>query len=85
MAEIKDFLEKFNKILKSDETEKDIIIKVFKKVIDVEIQKGDVSFKKDNLIIKSDSYLKAEIKLNKDRILKEIKKQGIDRVVSDIK
>lgn len=84
MAELKDFLEKFSKILKSDEIEKDIVVKVFKKIIDVEIEKEDVSFKKDKLFIKSDVYLKSEIKLNKDKLLKEIKKEGLEKIVLDI-
>jgi len=84
MAEIKDFLEKFKKILIEGDVEKEIIVKIFEKVIDVKIEKEDVSFKKDKLIIKSDVYLKSEIKLNKDKLLKEIKKQGISKIVLDI-
>jgi hypothetical protein len=85
MAELKDFLKKFNKIINQGDSEKDVIVKVFKKVIDVQIEKEDVSFKNDKLFIKSDVYLKSEIKLNKEKLLKEIKKQGIDKIVLDIK
>jgi hypothetical protein len=85
MADIKDLLSKFNNILNKGFAEKDVIVRVFERVLDVKIDIEDVSFKNDTLFIKSDSYLKAEIKLNKERLLKEIKKQGLDKVVKDVK
>jgi hypothetical protein len=85
MADIKDLLSKFNNILNKGFAEKDVIVSVFEKVLNVKIEKEDVSFKNDNLFIKSDSYLKAEIKLNKERLLREIKKQGLEKIVKDIK
>ncbi len=85
MADIKDLLSKFNNILNKGFAEKDVIVRVFERVLDVKIDREDVSFKNDTLFIKSDSYLKAEIKLNKESLLKEIKKQGLEKIVKDIK
>jgi len=85
MADIKDLLSKFNNILNKGFAEKDVIVRVFERVLDVKIDREDVSFKNDTLFIKSDSYLKAEIKLNKESLLKEIKKQGLEKTVKDIK
>lgn len=85
MADIKDLLSKFNNILNKGFAEKDVIVRVFERVLDVKIDREDVSFKNDTLFIKSDSYLKAEIKLNKEPLLKEIKKQGLEKTVKDIK
>lgn len=85
MADIKDLLSKFNNILNKGFAEKDVIVRVFERVLDIKIDREDVSFKNDTLFIKSDSYLKAEIKLNKESLLKEIKKQGLEKTVKDIK
>jgi hypothetical protein len=85
MAEIKDLLLKFNNILNNGNAEKDVIVKIFERVLGKKIEREDVSFKSDKLFIKSDVYLKSEINLNKERLLKEIKKQGIDKIVLDIK
>jgi hypothetical protein len=85
MSDIKDLLSKFNNILNKGFAEKDVIVRVFERVLDIKIDREDVSFKNDTLFIKSDSYLKAEIKLNKESLLKEIKKQGLEKTVKDIK
>lgn len=85
MADLKDLLLKFQKIVSSSDAEKNIIVKIFKRVLKRDILKEDVSFKKDKLFIKSDAYLKAEINLNKDALLKEIKKEGIEKIVKEIK
>lgn len=85
MADLKDLLLKFQKIVSSSDAEKNIIVKIFKKVLKRDILKEDVSFKKDKLFIKSDAYLKAEINLNKNALLKEIKKEGIEKIVKEIK
>jgi len=85
MADIKDLLLKFQNLLDKSEVDKGLIVKIFKKVLQKDILQEDVSFKKDILFIKSDAYLKAEIILNKDALLKEIKKEGIEKIVKDIK
>ncbi len=85
MAELKDLLSKFNNVLNDKSIEKDIIVKVFKRVLNKDIKKEDVSFNKEKLIIKSDVYLKAEINLHKEKLLREIKKEGIDKVIKEIK
>ena len=85
MAEIKDLLSKFNNIVNKGSAEKEVIVRVFERVLDKKINKEDISFKRETLIIKSDSYLKAEINLNKESLLKEIKKQGLEKSIKDIK
>ncbi len=85
MADLKDLLLKFQNLLDKSEVDKGLIVKIFKKVLKRDILKEDVSFKKDKLFIKSDAYLKAEINLNKNALLKEIKKEGIEKIVKEIK
>lgn len=85
MAEIKDLLLKFRNIIDKKNTEKDVIIKVFERILNKKIDKESISIKKEVLIIKSDVYLKSEINLHKDALLKEIKKQGIEKIIKDIK
>lgn len=85
MAEIKDLLSKFNRVVNKGSAEKEVIVRVFERVLDKKISKEDVSFRRETLIIKSDSYLKAEINLNKESLLKEIKKQGLEKSIKDIK
>lgn len=85
MADIKDLLSKFNNIVNKGSAEKEVIVRVFERVLNIKINKEDISFRRETLIIKSDSYLKAEINLNKEALLKEIKKQGLEKFIKDIK
>lgn len=85
MAEIKDFLGQFKKFLDKDFLEKELILKVIYKVINIEIKKEDIKVKNNILILKSNPYLKSEISLNKEKILKEFKKEGIETLIKDIK
>jgi hypothetical protein len=85
MAEIKDLLSKFSNIVNRGSAEKEVIVRVFERVLSKKINKEDVSFRRETLIIKSDPYLKAEINLNKETLLKEIKKQRLEKSIKDIK
>ncbi|MEZ4103061.1 MAG: hypothetical protein R3B55_00600 [Candidatus Paceibacterota bacterium] len=84
MNDIKNLLSRFGNILDKSSVEKDVVVKVFERILNIKIKREDVSFKNDKLFIKSDSYLKTEIKINKESLLKEIKKQGIEKVIKDI-
>lgn len=85
MAELKDFLKSFKKILEKGDGEKNLIINVFKKVLNVEIKKEDFRIKNNVLYLKSNPYIKSEVSMNKNRLLKEIKKEGLEVEVKDIK
>lgn len=85
MAELKDLLSQFKHIINKGDAEKDVIVRVFEKVLGKKIERESISIKKEVLVVQSDVYLKSEIKLHKDALLKEIKKQGIEKTIKDIK
>ncbi len=85
MAELKDLLSNFKNIINKGEAEKDVIVRVFERVLGKKIERDDISIKKEVLIVKSDAYLKSEIHLHKDNLLREIKKHGIEKTIKDIK
>ncbi|MDQ5901449.1 MAG: hypothetical protein QG580_164 [Patescibacteria group bacterium] len=85
MSDINSLLKEIqNKILKSH-GEKDIILNVINKKLNLSLNSKDLDFKKETIFIKANPYIKAEINLQKNFILKEIKKQGIDKTIKDIK
>jgi len=85
MAELKDFLESFKKILEKGVGEKDLILNVLNKTLNVSLEKDDIKIKNETLFVKSNPYLKSEISLHKENILREIKKEGIEVSIKDIK
>jgi hypothetical protein len=84
MADIKDLLNKFKKIVQDKNLEKTIIIKILKEKIGDDIDDNKITLKKEKLFIKSNSYIKTEINLKKEEILKEFRKSGIENI-KDIK
>lgn len=85
MNNIKGFLDGFKNKILSSQIEKEIIVRVFNKILNINILKEDIDIKKETIFVKVNPYIKSEIFLNKDKILKEIKKQGIEKTVKDIK
>lgn len=84
MADIKDLLNKFKKIIQDKNLEKTTIIKILKDKIGEDIGEDKVTLKREKLFIKSNSYIKTEINLRKEEILKEFRKNGIENI-KDIK
>ncbi len=84
MLNLQDLLIHTKNTLFKDSSEKDIIVSVFKKIIDITLAREDISTKRDILYIKSNAYIKSEIQLNKTALLREIHKQKIGKVINDI-
>lgn len=85
MSDINSFLKEIqNKIFKSY-GEKDIILNIINKKLNLNLKLKDLEFKKETIFIKANPYIKSEINIQKDNILKEIKKQGIEKTIKDIK
>lgn len=85
MPEIKDFLDKYKKTLIGAQIQNEILVKILSKAIGHQFKNSDFKIKKSVLFVKGNSYLKSEIYLNKEKILREIKKEGIEKEILDIK
>lgn len=72
MKKISDFLEKFAGFGEKEKKEKELIIDILRKVLNVEIKKGDLEIKDLKINIKVSGPQKTEIILNKNKILFEI-------------
>ncbi|MEZ4210783.1 MAG: hypothetical protein R3B39_00585 [Candidatus Paceibacterota bacterium] len=85
MANIKDLLSGFNKQFSKDFAEKDVVISVFEKILNIKIERSDVLIKNEVLYIKTNPYIRTEVQLHKKEIIKEIQKQKIGKTIRDIK
>lgn len=85
MGKIDDFLNKFKIIVDREESKKEIILKIINKKTGKNINLDNLSIKNNTLFIKTNPYLKSEIILNKESIIKDIKKENIDISIIDIR
>lgn len=85
MGNIDDFLNKFKVIIDREESKKEIILKIINKKTGKGINLDNLSIKNNTLFIKTNPYLKSEIILNKESIIKDIKKENIDISIIDIR
>lgn len=85
MGNIDDFLNKFKVIVDREESKKEIILKIINKKTGKNINLDNLSIKNNTLFIKTNPYLKSEIILNKESIIKDIKKENIDTSIIDIR
>lgn len=85
MGNIDDFLNKFKVIIDREESKKEIILKIINKKTGKGINLYNLSIKNNTLFIKTNPYLKSEIILNKESIIKDIKKENIDISIIDIR
>lgn len=69
------FFEKFKKIIIQKKEIEDIIIKSISKSISFPIESNFIKINKGNVFIKTSPLLKNEILINKENILKNIKKE----------
>lgn len=84
MLNLQDLLTQTKNTLFKDSSEKDVIVSVFKNIIDITLEREDISIKRDVLYIKSNVYIKSEIQLHKTALLREIHKQKIGKAINDI-
>ena len=82
MTPINELLVQFKKISDDCNAEKELISKVFKKTIGFPIKEFKV--KNSILVVKENPYIKSEIVIHKTKLLKELKKEGIECEILDI-
>jgi len=76
MSHIKDFLSKLSNILEEKNQEKDLINSILNKN-NINTQNKDLKIKNNILFLKINPYLKSEVLLNKDMILKDLNKNRV--------
>lgn len=74
---LNDFLGQFKKILFSADDQKESILRVLKKVTNLELSKEQVEIKKNTIHFKISQTLKSHLFIKKDEILTELKKENI--------
>lgn len=85
MSDINSLLNDLKKKLLKSRSEKDIIVSVISKNLNISLNEKDVDIRKETIYLKVNPYIKSELSLKKELILKDIKKQGIDKTIKDIK
>jgi hypothetical protein len=85
MSDINSLLNDLKKKLLKSRSEKDIIVSVISKNLNISLNEKDVYIRKETIYLKVNPYIKSELSLKKELILKDIKKQGIDKTIKDIK
>lgn len=83
MRGISGFFDKFNNIAIKEMQKRDVIISVILKFTKQIIEMKDISIKEGTVTIKSSQNLKSEIFIKKEKIIKNILKNGVKIV--DIK
>ena len=85
MALVQDLLLQFKKLYKDSFEDKECVIRAFKTVAGITIVRNDFTIKKGVITFISNPYLKSEIILHKEALLREMKKDGIQSDVRDIR
>ncbi len=85
MKNISSFLEKFSKLIKTDDNLKNNIISSIKNITGFEIKKENISIKNKIAYIKEKPHFKNEVFMNKDKILNELFKINNTKEISDIR
>lgn len=83
-SNIKQLLESFRESLFKEEDFRDSVIDILKEKISVSLERKCVIFRNNIISIQTDSYIKTEIFLKKDDILKHIQTRHPKRNVLDI-
>jgi hypothetical protein len=83
-SNISKFLESFKEILFKEELFKEDICLVLKEKINISIERKNIILRNNILSIQADPYIKTEIFLRKEEILKEIQGKHPQRNVLDV-
>ncbi len=81
---ISQFLDIFKQAISGNENFKETICAVVLETIKFPIEKGAISFKNQNIYLKTDPYIKTEIKLHKEKILEKLKIAFPGKIIKDI-
>ena len=85
MADLRSLLTEFQGLLEHENGEKEVVVSVLKRVLGKEVARDDISFQRGYMRVRSHAYLKSELFLKKDEILREIKKEGITKTIKGIR
>jgi len=85
MIEIKDLLAKFSNLLLSEETKKNYLQEVFKKVVGIEIKSEDIKIKNNIIYLNIKPIYKNEIFLKKEKIFLTLKESLGNKIPEDIR
>lgn len=84
MANIGNFLEAFKDQLLGEEKFKEKIIEVVFRETKAFIQKEEISYRNQNIYIKTDPFTKTEINLHKEKILESIRESFPKKRIRDV-
>lgn len=84
MFNINDFLIKFKHVTLPNETKRNILSKSIFKILNIDINIKNISLENNTVYIKTNSFIKNEIFLHKNEILKEVRKQLKNKTPKDI-
>ena len=83
-SNISKFLENFKQALFKEEDFKDSVIKILKEKTGIFIERKSIILRNNVISIQTDTYIKTEIFLRKDEILKHIQDKNPTRNILDI-
>ena len=72
---IQKILKKYKENSQKNESEKECIIKTIKEILNISLGLGDVEIKNGQIVISTTSIKNKEIKIKKEAILTEVRKQ----------
>lgn len=81
MASIQDFLGKFKKIVENEKVEKTLISKILSHKLGSLVKEDQIQVKNKTLYLKVNNYIKTEVLIKTDEILKEFRKNGIENIL----
>ena len=82
---INTFLEKFKKIFKDKNDFKRVVVECLNKNLNFQIKESDILIKPPFVNIKGPPFIKNEILMKKEKILKEIKERVNDIIITEIR
>ncbi len=78
MFNIKEYLEKFQKLGLSDKENKEIISQTLLEILGIKINTRELEIKDSVLYIKTNPIIKNSLFIKKDRIIKTLKEKGVN-------
>tara|TARA_B100001971_G_C17906947_1_gene390851 strand:+ start:355 stop:618 length:264 start_codon:yes stop_codon:yes gene_type:complete len=83
--EIGGYLSKFKTLTPPNKAVKDIVMSIIKKEIDINISTENIEVRGDTIFLYVDSFVKTEILLRKNILLRELKNKLGNKIIRDIK
>ncbi len=84
MKSLRDFFDRYSKIIDSGLSSKVAIVESLKKTLNIDLEPSQIEIKKNKLIINTSSAIKATIYINKQKILEDLKLNLKDLSIVDV-